>query len=426
MTLDPGHFHAGLVQKFMYPQVSPLVNVYSPGGAELADHLKRIEGFNTRADNPTKWEEKVYTGPDFLDRMLKDKPGNLVIISGNNQRKAEYLDRSIKARLNVLADKPMAINPADFKKLRKTFANAEKNKVLLYDIMTERHEITTIIQRELMQFPDVFGTLDKGTLADPAVVMDSVHHYMKEVAGTPLVRPAWFFDVNQQGEAIPDVGTHLADLVQWECFPGETIDWKKDIKVLAANRWPTTMTLEQFKKVTGLAQYPAYLKKDVNANGALDIYQNGDVTYSVRGVHAKLMVVWKYEAPAGTKDTHFSMIRGTRSSLIIRQGAEQNYAPILYVEPRGQAAEAFGKSLEASIAKLSNVYPGLDLKKTTAGWQVVIPDKYNVGHEAHFTSVTSKYLGYLAKGSLPEWEVPNMIAKYYVTTEAHRLSHKKK
>ena len=65
MTLDPGHFHAGLVQKFMYPQVSPVVHVYSPGGPELQDHLKRIEGFNTRAEDPTRWEQKVYSGKDF-------------------------------------------------------------------------------------------------------------------------------------------------------------------------------------------------------------------------------------------------------------------------------------------------------------------------------------------------------------------------
>jgi len=31
ITLDPGHFHASLVQKSMYPQVSPEVRVYAPG-----------------------------------------------------------------------------------------------------------------------------------------------------------------------------------------------------------------------------------------------------------------------------------------------------------------------------------------------------------------------------------------------------------
>jgi hypothetical protein len=48
-----------------------------------------------------------------------------------------------------------------------------------------------------------------------------------------------------------------------------------------------------------------------------------------------------------------------------------------------------------------------------------------VGHEAHFAQVTEKYLRYLAQGKLPAWEVPNMLAKYYVTTKAYELSRTK-
>ena len=70
ITLDPGHFHAALVQKFMYADVDPLVHVYALGPDDLAEHLKRIEWFNTRADQPTHWQEKVYTGPDFMEKML--------------------------------------------------------------------------------------------------------------------------------------------------------------------------------------------------------------------------------------------------------------------------------------------------------------------------------------------------------------------
>ena len=51
ITLDPGHFHAALIQKIMYDQVSPVVHVYAPQGPDVADHLKRVEGFNTRADD---------------------------------------------------------------------------------------------------------------------------------------------------------------------------------------------------------------------------------------------------------------------------------------------------------------------------------------------------------------------------------------
>ena len=167
ITLDPGHFHAALVQKFMYPDVDPLVHVYAPGGDDLAEHLKRIERFNTRADEPTHWREKVYTGPDFLDKMLAEKPGNVVVIAGNNARKTEYILRSVQAGLNVLADKPMVITPGEFPRLQRAFAVAATNHVLLYDIMTERHEITTVLQRELSQQPALFGELVKGSSDEP-------------------------------------------------------------------------------------------------------------------------------------------------------------------------------------------------------------------------------------------------------------------
>ena len=49
MTVDPGHFHAALVQKEMYPGVDPKVDVYAPLGGDLYEHLKRIDAYNRRA-----------------------------------------------------------------------------------------------------------------------------------------------------------------------------------------------------------------------------------------------------------------------------------------------------------------------------------------------------------------------------------------
>ena len=55
-------------------------------------------------------------------------------------------------------------------------------------------------------------------------------------------------------------------------------------------------------------------------------------------------------------------------------------------------------------------------------YAVVVPTKYDVGHEAHFAQVTSDFLRYLRDGKLPEWEVPNMLVKYGTIMEAYRLS----
>ena len=85
MILDPGHFHAALLQKQMYPDVSPLVSVYSPLGPELLDYLDRVSQFNNRSQAPTSWELDVHAGPHSLEQMLQQRPGNCVILSGRNR-----------------------------------------------------------------------------------------------------------------------------------------------------------------------------------------------------------------------------------------------------------------------------------------------------------------------------------------------------
>ncbi len=87
MILNPGHYHAALVQKSMYDEVAPIAHVYAPVGSEVQEYLKRIESFNTRPENPTNWQEEVYTGDDYLEKMLTEKPCIVVVMSGNNQKK---------------------------------------------------------------------------------------------------------------------------------------------------------------------------------------------------------------------------------------------------------------------------------------------------------------------------------------------------
>jgi predicted dehydrogenase len=416
IILDPGHFHAGLIQKSMYPEIDSVVNVYSPGGPELQSYLTLVKGYNDRKEDPTKWVQKPYSGADYLEKMLSDKSGNVVLISGNNKKKAEYIKRSVEGGFNVLGDKPMAIDEAAFTELVKSFETAEKNKVVLYDIMTERYEITNMLQKAFSEQPEVFGTLEKGTLENPAVTKESVHYYFKYVSGAALVRPQWFFDTKQAGDGLVDITTHLVDLVEWECFPDQLLDYKKDVKMISAKHWPTLITPSQFKRSTKSDTYPDYLKKDLK-DSVLNVYSNGEMHYAIKGINTKISVRWNFEAPAGTGDTHFSIMRGSKANLIIRQGAEQKYKPMLYVEPL-KADAAYEAALKTALEKLNKTYPGLELKRSGKGWQIVIPEKYSTGHEAHFAEVTKKYIGYLKDGKIPAWEKAAILAKYYTTTQA--------
>lgn len=92
-------------------------------------------------------EKQVYTGDDYLQKMLADHKGNVVVLAGNNQKKTRYIMESIKAGYHVLADKPLAINPQDFKLLTEAYQLAKEKNLLLYDLMTERYDILNIIEK---------------------------------------------------------------------------------------------------------------------------------------------------------------------------------------------------------------------------------------------------------------------------------------
>lgn len=421
MTLDPGHFHAALIQKTSYEDIDSTVDVYAPDGPEVNTFLRSIDAYNSRENNPTNWSVNTHLGDNYLQQMISEKPGNVMVVSGKNSKKIDYIHAAVKAGLNVYADKPLVTDPDGLKKLEEVFRIAEENNVLVYDIMTERFEVNTGIQKAFSMVSSVFGELVDGTPENPAISKESIHHLFKYVSGKPLVRPAWFLDTEQQGEGIIDVTTHLVDLVQWEAFPNQIIK-SSEIDMLSAKRWPTILSKDQFKKITGLNSYPNYLEKDKIEND-LHIYCNGEMNYTIKGKHAKVSVIWNYTAPEGTGDTHQSIMRGTKSDLIIKQGADENFKPTLYINSKDN--KGFESKLNLSISELQVEFPGIKAEKISDKvWKILVPDLLKIGHEAHFEQVTNNFLKYFKKGKLPDWEIPNMKAKYYTTIEAYKLATK--
>jgi len=134
-------------------------------------------------------------------------------------------------------------------------------------------------------------------------------------------------------------------------------------------------------------------------------------------------VRWNFEAPAGAGDMHYSIMRGSKANLIIRQGTEQKFKPVLYVENVTKTNDAvFEATLKDALDAATKEYPGLTFQRDGKAWRVVVPAKYDVGHEAHFAQVTENFLRALRNGRLPDWEVPNMITKYSTIMKAYELS----
>lgn len=424
LVLDPGHFHAALVQKKMYPQISKRACVYAPVGYELVDYLNRITAFNRRPDHPTDWELEIQASPDFLPQLLQNEPGNVVILAGRSRPKIERIEACVNAGFHVLVDKPWIIRSADLSRLSDVLEEAEKKNVVAYDIMTERYEITSILQRELVNDRGVFGSLLTGSQEEPAISANNVHHIMKMVSGAPIRRPAWFFDVTVTGEGLADVGTHVIDLVQWTAFPNEALDYRRDVALLSAKRWPTSVSQTQFQQVTGEKDFPQELVSQINA-GVLEFQCNNAVHYTLRGTHVRIRTSWDWKAPEGAGDFYEASFCGSKSSIQLRQGEAQRYVPELYVVPNSASvqSEVF-ENLRRKVGELAAHYAGLDLEESSGEMRLIVPDEYRAGHEAHFAQVTEKFFEYVkSPQTLPAWEKSNMLLKYFISTTGSEMAH---
>jgi hypothetical protein len=75
------------------------------------------------------------------------------------------------------------------------------------------------------------------------------------------------------------------------------------------------------------------------------------------------------------------------------------------------------------VDRLQDSYPGISSETMGDELHITIPDRYRVGHEAHFAQVVAEFLQYLqAPQSMPPWERPNLLAKYFTTTTGAQMS----
>jgi predicted dehydrogenase len=425
MTVAPGHFHAALVQKKMLEGVNRRSYVYAPLDSDLIAHLDRLAAFNSRPEEPTDWEVEVRAGSNFLERFLHEQPGNTVVLSGRNRPKIDLMHAAVSNGLHVLADKPWIIDADDFPRLEDLLREAESREVLVWDMLTERHEVTTRLQRELIRDAEIFGDWLVGSTQLPALSLTSVHHLKKSVAGRPLRRPWWWFDAAVSGEALADVGTHLVDLAMGLAFPGRTNDHRTDVAIIDADRWPLVLSPKQFTELTGLPSYPPELAGRL-VEDQLYYAGNNTADITLHGLHVKLTALWEYEAPAGGGDSHEAIARGSKSTVAVRQTPEG--VPEVLVTPADRAnASALLDLLRKKCKGWQRTYTGVEVEERGTDLWVKVPDALRVGHEAHFAEVMEEFVRYfITPRAVPPWERTNALSRYFITTQAIALARQKR
>jgi predicted dehydrogenase len=413
VIFNPGHFHAALVLRERHPSLADDIYVYSEPGPDLDRFIEIVESFNSRQADPTRWEINVYRGKDSLAKLIAEKKGDIAVLAGRNNTKMENIDILNRAGLAILADKPWVTTRETLPFLRATMA---PDRPLAADIMTERYEIATLLQKEFLAEEKVFGRVRIEPDGSPAVFKECVHHLYKIVNGKPLVRPVWYFDIDIQGEGIVDTTIHLVDMVQWMLFPGIPLDYEKDIELIEARRWATRVPLDKFAKITGTDQFPRaigeYVKDDV-----LDYFCNGELIYRIKGVPVHLREIWYLDEPPGGKDTHRSLVKGTRSDLMIRQLPETGFKTELLVVPR-EDQEQVAEAIQKCLVKWSDRYPGLSAVTEKNALLIEIPEDLRTTHEQHFYQVRDAFIENLDQGTAPPEHRPCTLAKYTLLAEA--------
>ena len=416
LILNPGHFHAGLTLRSRDPQLADDVYVYAEQGTDVDNFIRMVETFNNRASDPTRWKLHVYRGADYLERLRSERRGDIVVISGKNDTKMASIQRLHDDGFYVLGDKPWLIDMADEDKLRHVAASSP----LAMDIMTERNQIASRLQRALARNPEVFGAY-RSDGGEPAIYFKSVHHLYKIVNNRPLVRPYWFFDTRIQGEGMTDVTTHLVDLAQWMTGDGRPFHFERDVELEAARQWPTAVPLDIYSRITGLDAFPAAVQEHVE-NGALEYLCNAAIAYRLRGIPVQIESLWNLKIPEGGGDTHYSVLRGARADLVVDQGPETGFLTRLTVRPR-QNGRSYERALAEAIAGLQAEFPGVGYEPDDAMYRMQIPGALRTGHESHFAEVLEVFLGYIEAGKWPPQLGPDIVTKYTLLARAKQLSH---
>ena len=413
LIFNPGHFHAALVLRERHPSLADEIYVYSEPGPDLDRFLEIVESFNNRQVNPTHWRINVYRGKDSLEKLIADKKGDIVVLAGRNNTKMENIDTLNRAGFAILADKPWVTTEEALPFLRSTMAAGRPPAA---DIMTERYEIATLLQKEFLAEEQVFGKIRIEKDSSPSVFKECVHHLYKIVNDKPLVRPVWYFDIDVQGEGIVDTTIHLVDMTQWMLFPGRPIDDEKDMELIEARRWATRVPLDKFAKITGTDCFPQKIAEYVK-NDILDYFCNGELIYRIKGVPVHLRELWYLDEPPGGRDTHRSLIKGTRSDLMIRQLPEKDFKTELLVVPR-EKSEQVEKAVQECLTRWSDKYPGLAATPEKNALLIQIPDNIRTTHEQHFYRVRDAFISHLDSGTEPAEHRACTIAKYTLLAKA--------
>ena len=408
---DPGHFHAALLLFRHNDRVERTIHVYAPPGPDVDKFIALIEGFNGRAEQPTHWRLECHIADNALDELIAERRGEIVILAGRNGPRLALMHRLHDEGFHVLADKPWLTNSAALPHLDAITSQPP----LAVDVMTGRHNAMAKLRNTIIGTASIFGTLgdrSNGGAEQPALEFTSRHHLLKRVGGVPLRRPAWFYDVNEQGDGMVDIQSHYVDQAQWitDQNPGRGTDHEAEI--LSAARWTMPVPLEIFRESTGETAFPADLGEAVEGD-VLHLACNGRIDYRLCGVLVRQHCEWGLREPEGGGDLHGFTARGENAELTVRQGPETGFQPEMRL--RLHNATDLRKAADSWRA----AFPGLEVTPSGDGGHILrLPPSAQTGHDGQFPLMLDQFLDLVEAEAWPADLAARIRARYTLLARA--------
>ena len=408
LFLQPAHFHAALILKYPNEELDSELLVFAESESSYSAFKELINQYNAEEVCSKLWKLTEFHGEHYLEKAFKNNQAQAVVLAGNNSRKIDFIEQAVSHHRAVFADKPLVIDVKGYNKLKKVF----QKKGFVFDMMTERYAVKNQIIKHLVSDLDFSGGI---VIQDgkPSISFESTHHFIKNVAGKALLRPAKYYNVEEQGEGIVDVTAHFIDLAQWILSSEQSICIEEDIQEIRSEKWSTPINKNEFYLSTGLSDFPEYLDKYVNDQGVLEIYSNGKIEYLFKKYPISISVDWDIMDKEGHGDCLFAQF--LTHSCLIEIKPDANHISSIYLTPT-RAIGDFEKKLERTLGSIQE-FTGLKIEKQADSFKIIIPKSLYLAHEDHFSKVLKQFLTYRKEG-LPDWEKTFMLTKYYLTTHA--------
>lgn len=403
---DPGHFHAALLLFRRNHRVDPTVHVYAPPGPDVEKFIALIESFNGRADAPTDWRLECHIRGDALEAMIAGRRGDIVLLAGRNGPRLALMHRLHDEGFHVLADKPWLTDSAALPHLDAVTAGPP----LAVDIMTGRHSPLASLRNRIIGTASVFGALDGGG-RQAALEFSSRHHLLKRVGGGLLQRPAWFYDVNVQGDGLVDIQSHYVDQAQWIIAPKHRFEANRDAQILHAERWSLPVPLDLFRESTGETAFPDDLAGAVR-DGVLHLACNGRIDYQLCGVRVRQHCEWGLREPEGGGDIHGFTARSENAELTVQHGPETGFQPEMRLRLQNESG------LAQAQARWRAEFPDLEITPSDDGYLLRLPPQAQISHEAQFPPTLDRFLDLVEADAWPADLAARIRTRYTLLARA--------